>query len=388
MTINRTLLSSLISFVAFVVVALMPYTGRAGVLEDLGVTQGYAMDFDTGTVLWSKNPDEKMPTSSMSKVMTMFVVFDALKADELTLDQSLPVSEKAWRMQGSKMFVHVGDQVRVEDLIRGVIIQSGNDATVVLAEGLSGSEEAFAQRMNKKAQELGMTNTHFMNASGWPDPEHYSTARDLTILARALIKTHPDFYKYYSEKEFTYNNIKQGNRNPLLYRNIGADGVKTGHTEAAGYGLIGSGMRDGRRVVFVINGTKSMQARADESARLMEYTLANFINLSPYSNGREVTTAKVALGQSATVPLVLGQDGMMFTVPKGAGVDFKITAAFKEPLMAPVKKGDDLGTLTLDSGNGGIPVQLPLVAGADVPQMGFFARTMAKTMYRLTGKGI
>ena len=387
MTMNRIPLSSLISFIALVVVALMPYMAHADVLEDLGVTQGYAVDFDTGTVLWSKNPDEKMPTSSMSKVMTMFIVFDAVKAGELTLEQTLPVSEKAWRMQGSKMFVHVGDQVRVEDLIRGVIVQSGNDATIVLAEGLSGSEEAFAERMNKKAQELGMTDTHFMNASGWPDPEHYSTAHDLTILARALIKTHPDFYKYYSEKEFTYNNIKQGNRNPLLYRNIGADGVKTGHTEAAGYGLIGSGMRDGRRVVFAINGTKSMQARADESAKLMEYALVHFVNVSPYPNGREVAAARVAFGASSKVPLVVEQDGMMFTLPKGSGADFKITAAFKEPLMAPVKKGDELGTLTLDNGTG-IPMQLPLVAGADVPQMGFFTRTMAKTIYRLTGKGI
>ncbi|HOO82296.1 MAG TPA: D-alanyl-D-alanine carboxypeptidase family protein, partial [Alphaproteobacteria bacterium] len=194
--------------------------------------QAIVVDYETGTVLLSKNMDEQMPTSSMSKVMTMYAVFDSIKNGQISLNDTLPVSEKAWRMGGSKMFVEVDKRVKVEDLIRGVIVQSGNDATVVLAEGLAGSENAFANMINDKATGLGMKNSHFVNASGWPDPEHYSTARDLATLGRAIIHDFPDYYKYYMEKEFTYNNIKQTNRNPLLYRNIGADGIKTGHTEA------------------------------------------------------------------------------------------------------------------------------------------------------------
>jgi serine-type D-Ala-D-Ala carboxypeptidase (penicillin-binding protein 5/6) len=220
--------------------------------------EAYIIDAETGQVLFEKNADQKMPTSSMSKTMTMYMVFEALKNGKLTLDQELPVSETAWRMQGSKMFVPLGQMVKVEDLIRGVIVQSGNDATIVLAEGLAGSEGEFAAAMNRKAKELGMINSNFMNASGWPDENHYSTCHDLAILAIALIRDFPDYYKYYAEKEFTYNNIKQGNRNPLLYKNIGADGIKTGHTESAGYGLMASGVRDGRRVVMVLNGMASM----------------------------------------------------------------------------------------------------------------------------------
>ena len=196
-------------------VSLMAYKVQAAESIDSLAEQAIIIDYNTGTTLFSKNADEQMPTSSMSKVMTMYIVFEALQRGDLSLDSELLVSEKAWRKGGSKMFVPVGKKVKVEDLIRGVIVQSGNDATIVLAEGLAGTEEAFVQAMNKKAQELGAHNTHFANASGWPDPEHYSTAHDLAIITMAMIKNFPEYYHYYSEKDFTYNDIKQGNRNPL-----------------------------------------------------------------------------------------------------------------------------------------------------------------------------
>ncbi len=233
--------------------------------------QAIIIDYDTNTVLYEKNADEKMPTSSMSKVLTTIVVYDAIRDGKLKMDQDLPVSERAWKMGGSRMFLDINTTAKVEDLIKGVVIQSGNDACVVLAEGVAGTEENFSDLLNRKAADIGMKNSHFMNSNGWPDPNHYSTARDLALMGMYLIKNYPEDYKYYSEIDFTYNNIKQGNRNPLLYKSIGADGIKTGHTEDGGYGLIGSAVANGRRIVMVINGTSSMQARADESEKLMKW---------------------------------------------------------------------------------------------------------------------
>ena len=206
-----------------------------------------------------------MPPASMSKIMTIYLIFEALKDGRLTLDMKLPVSEKAWRMGGSKMFVEVNDEIRVEDLLRGVIVQSGNDACIVLAEGLAGSEEGFVEMMNAKAEELGMTGSTFANVTGWPHPDHRMTARDLAILAQATIQNFPEYYPYYSETTFTWTDIRQGNRNPLLYKNMGADGLKTGHTEEAGYGLTGAATRKDRRLILVVNGLQSMKQRSSES---------------------------------------------------------------------------------------------------------------------------
>jgi serine-type D-Ala-D-Ala carboxypeptidase (penicillin-binding protein 5/6) len=370
------LLIALISF-------LVPCYAQAFTPDQVAAKQAYMVDFDTGTVLFSKNEDERMPTSSMSKVMTIFLVFEALESGRLKLDDTMIVSEKAWRTQGSKMFVKVGDSVRVDDLIHGVIVQSGNDAAITLAEGLAGSEDAFANAMNVKAAELGMNNSHFMNASGLPDPDHYSTAHDLTILARAMITRFPEYYKIYSQQDFTYNNIKQGNRNPLLYRNIGADGMKTGHTDTAGYGLIGSGVRNGRRVIFVMNGMKDMQARADEGIKLLDWGLGGFDNLEPYANERTATNARVVMGQTPTVPLIVG-NSFKVTVPKIGTNDMKVVAVFKEPLVAPVKKGQQVGSLIVTIR--GQDMTLPLVAGADVPSMNILSSTIAKALYVLTGK--
>ncbi len=338
--------------------------------------QAFIVDAETGQVLFEKNANERMPTSSMSKTMTIYLVFDALKKGKLALDQQLPVSEKAWRMQGSKMFVDINSTVSVEDLIRGVVIQSGNDATIVLAEGLAGTEDAFAEAMNRKAAELGMKDSHFTNASGWPDDNHYSTARDLTLLGIALIRDFPEYYHYYSEIDFTYNSIKQGNRNPLLYKNIGADGIKTGHTEAAGYGLMASGIRNGRRVVMTLNGMASMDERAQESTRLMEWALASFTNIELFNAGDAVTEANVVMGIQPSVPLTVDKT-MKLTLPRMSGIDVKRQAIYNGPLEAPVAKGTQVGVVRVTI-PGMQPIETPLITANEVPRLGFFPSLVEK----------
>ena len=340
--------------------------------------QAIIIDYDTKTVLMEKNADARMPTSSMSKVMTMYMVFNALKAGDVKLDDTFLVSEKAWRKGGSKMFVEVNKRVAVEDLMRGVIIQSGNDATIVLAEGLSGTEDAFAYAMTVKAKELGMENSNFANASGWPDPLHYSTARDLATLAIHTIKDFPEYYTIFAEKEFSYNKIPQENRNPLLSRNMGADGIKTGHTEDGGYGLIGSGVNpEGRRVILVVNGLSSETERAQESARLLEWALQGFANKTAFAAGQTVAEAKVAYGKQENVSLQV-QDDVILTLPKIAATEVKLEAVYNSPLIAPIAKGDQVGTLNVSvPGREQVKV-IPLLAGHDIKAKGFFAKTIAK----------
>ncbi|MES2729596.1 MAG: D-alanyl-D-alanine carboxypeptidase family protein [Pseudomonadota bacterium] len=346
--------------------------------------QAIVVDYETGNILLSKNENDRMPTSSMSKVLTMYVVFKAMKNGQLQMDQTLPVSENAWRMQGSKMFVTLGSQVPVQDLIRGVIVQSGNDATIVLAEGLAGSEQAFASLMNDEAKRLGMQNSHFMNASGWPDENHYSTAKDLAKLGWGIIHDFPDLYQIYSEKEYTYNNIKQGNRNPLLYANVGGDGIKTGHTEAAGYGLIGSGKGpDGRRVVFVVNGYASMNDRFEETPRILDWALKNFTNQRVFTAGKPLTDARVVFGHTEKVSLSVASD-LVMTLPRFQTGKVKMTATYKSPLVAPLKAGQEVGVVTLDAP--GLPSRkVPLIVTQDVDQQNIFSRAIAKVMVRFVG---
>lgn len=340
--------------------------------------QAMIVDYDTGTVLFEKNADDRMPTSSMSKTMTLYMVFDALKNEKIKLDDTFLVSEEAWRKGGSKMFVELHARVSVEDLIRGVAIQSGNDATIVLAEGLSGSESAFAVAMNAKAKELGMDSSHFANASGWPDPQHYSTARDLVTLGIASVRDFPDYYHYYAEKEYEYHKIVQHNRNPLLYRNSGADGIKTGHTEDAGYGLIGSGKgADGRRVILVVNGLESDSARAQESSRLLEWGLQGFSNKTLFKAGEKIVDAAVVYGAASAVPMVVERD-MIMTVPKISSEKMSAEIVYKQPLIAPVAKGDTIGTLFIKSASGSVALKAPVKAGSDVPEQGLFAKTLSK----------
>jgi D-alanyl-D-alanine carboxypeptidase (penicillin-binding protein 5/6) len=344
--------------------------------KDTVAKQALIIDFETGQTLLSKNENQHMPTSSMSKVMTMYMVFDAIKDGAITMDTKFKVSEKAWKKQGSKMFVELGKEIKVKDLVKGVIVQSGNDATIVLAEGLAGSEANFAAKMTERAMEIGMENSNFVNASGWPDPKHYSTAEDLTIMARAMIEDFPEHYKIFSEKEFTYNNIKQQNRNPLLYRNIGADGLKTGHTEIAGYGLIGTAVNDGRRVVMVVNGLTSEKERANESTRLIEWALNNFTNSDLIKGGVEIDVAPVIMGELETVGFSI-KDDVRVSVPRMEKKNIKVEVNYKSPLIAPIAAGQEIGTLTINIPTME-PITHPIYAAGDIKEVGFFGKTLLK----------
>ncbi len=356
---------------------------RAETMETLA-TQAILVDANTGTVLLDKGAATRMPTSSMSKVMTMYMAFEDLKRGHINLEDKITVSERAWRMGGSKMFIQVGDQIKVEDLIRGVIIQSGNDASVALAEGVAGTEEAFADAMNIRAKEIGLNDSHFMNATGWPDPDHYSTPRDLAILAYRLISDFPEYYHYYSEKEFVFNKIKQQNRNPLLTRMQGADGVKTGHTDAAGYGLIGSALREGRRMIVVLNGLKTDKDRADEAVRIMEWGFRNFESRKLLAKDEVVDEADVWLGSTPHMPLVAERD-LNVILPKSRRNELKMTVNYNGPLKAPIKKGEEVGKLRIEVPDQE-PVEMKLLAGATIERKGFFGRAKDRLSYLLTGE--
>ncbi|MGE4314361.1 MAG: D-alanyl-D-alanine carboxypeptidase family protein [Pseudobdellovibrionaceae bacterium] len=338
--------------------------------------EAYIVDYETGTVLYAKNAREKMPTSSMSKVITAYAVFDALKKGDIKMTDTFRVSQKAWSMGGSKMFVPINEDVTVEDLVRGVVVQSGNDATIVLAEGLAGSEDSFVKRLNMIAEKLGMKNSHFNNASGWPDPDHYSTAEDLAILTRYLIHDFPEYYPIFAEHEFTYNGIRQGNRNPLLYKDIGADGVKTGHAEEAGYGLIASAVRDGRRVIVVFNGTDSMQARADEGVKLVTWALMNFKNDTLVKGGDIVGTVPVMYGKVDQVNATPESD-LKITVSRNTTSKPHVEYSFLSPVYGPVKKGQKIGQATVTD-TGGFSRIVPLVATDDVEEANFFKKIWQK----------
>ena len=367
----------------FILGGLLFSAGSSSALETLG-KQAILIDATTGTILFSKNPDERMTPSSMSKIMTIYKLFERLKDGELSLTDKFSVSEKAWRKQGSKMFVAVNSRVTIEDLIRGIIVQSGNDATIVVAEGLSGSEGAFADEMNETAKQLNMTNSNFINASGWPDPDHETTARDLAKLTVATVKNFPDLYRYYGEKTFTYNGIKQGNRNPAIYRNIGADGLKTGHTEAGGYGLTVSAIRKNRRLILVINGLPTKKSRAVESERILDWGFREFNNYALFKAGETVTEAQIWIGEHGSVPLLIERD-LIITLSRKVRRGMKVKVAMETPVPAPVKKGDILATLKVEL-PGRPTMKIPLVSGADIGQLGVFSRLGAAVKYVLWGE--
>jgi D-alanyl-D-alanine carboxypeptidase (penicillin-binding protein 5/6) len=305
-----------------------------------------------------------------------------LKLGRLKLDQELPVSDKAWKMGGSKMFVPQGGSVKVEDLIRGMIIQSGNDACIVLAEAIAGSEEQFVELMNAKAKELGLTNTHYVDCTGWPDADQYMSCRDIANLAAHIIRDFPEYYHYDKETSFKYNGIDQQNRNSLVQKGL-ADGLKTGHTEAGGYGLVGSADRNGRRVIVVVNGLTSMHARAEESERLLEWAFREFEDVTLFAAQDTVETVKVWLGTQPTVPLVGGRD-LVITMPRQWRNTAKIEVDYNAPITAPVGKGDVLGKLVV-SGQGVPTMQVPLLAGADVPRQGLPGRAMSVLSHYVLG---
>ncbi len=330
--------------------------------------QAILMDYDTGIVLYNKQGDDKMVPSSMTKLMTVYIAFDYLKKGVFKLNDSFLVSENAWKMGGSRTFLKLGERVDLETLLKGIIIQSGNDASVTVAEGISGSQDAFARKMNEFAAKLGLKGTHFVNPDGWPNEDHYMTAHDLALVAQALIRDFPEYYHYFAEKEYTYNNIKQQNRNLLINRGIGVDGLKTGHTEDGGYGLTASALREGKRLISVVNGLPSDKDRADEVEKMLDYGFHSFASHKFFSNDQIISDAETWFGEKEKVGLMT-KEPIEFIVPKLQLDSAKISIKYEGPISAPIKKGDKLATLVIE-----IPEyqtkEFPLYAAEDVAKLG------------------
>lgn len=366
------------------VVALCAWGARAEPGIETPAKQAILIDSTTGTVLFEKNAHERMFPASMSKLMTLYIVFEQLKSGSLSLDTTFRVSEKAWRMGGSKMFVEVNSRVSVDELLRGVIVQSGNDACIVLAEGIAGSEDGFAQMMNEQAAQLGLRNSHFVNATGWPHPDHVTTANDLAWLAHHIIRDFPQYYSLFAEKSYTYNGIKQGNRNPLLYTYSGADGLKTGHTEASGYGLTASAKRDGRRLVAVVNGLSDVNERAREAERVLDYGFREFANYQLFKAGDIVEDIDVWLGDEPTVPVIVDND-VTLTLARKAREGLKVTVRAPGPVPAPVSQGTEVAKLVIEAPNLP-PIERPLLASTDVGKLSSLGRIGAAFNYLLWGE--
>lgn len=331
------------------------------------------LEMSSGQVLTSEKPDDRLEPASLTKLMTAYLTFSALRQKTIGRDQLLPVSEKAWKTGGSKMFVRVDTQVAVDDLIKGMIVQSGNDACVTLAEGIAGSEENFAQMMNREAQRLGMKNSSFTNSTGLPDPNLYTTAHDLSLLASALIRDYPeDYKKYYSMKEYRYSNITQPNRNRLLWLDPSVDGVKTGHTEAAGYCLISSALRDKRRLLSVVLGTKSDAARASESLKLLNWGFIAYDSVTIFSKDQTVASLRVWKGSQNEVKAGFTAD-FSIAVPKGYADKVQSQFVAQPRLIAPIQVGQTLGSLKVTV-DGKIYGEYPVVALEEVTLAGFFGR--------------
>lgn len=367
---------------AFVVTAAVAGIAPARALETIA-RHAYLIDVDTGTVLFQKAADVPMPPASLTKLMTVYLIFEKLKNGTLHMDDKFPVSEKAWRMGGSKMFVKVGDRVSVHDLIQGIIVQSGNDACIVMAEGIAGSEAAFVQQMNQKARELGLLNSHFKNATGWPADGHVMSAHDIATLSLDLIRDFPQYYHFFSEINFTYNGIKQGNRNPLLYKNMGVDGLKTGHTEESGYSLAASAVRNGRRLLLVVNGLSSMNERSSEGERLLDWGFRATQTYALFKKGDVVDKADVWLGAAPTVPLVINRD-LKITIPRDDRSKMTVKAIYTNPIPAPIKAGTPIARLVVNLPSQQ-PIEVPLVAGASVDRLGLFGRLNAAVKYLVWG---
>lgn len=346
------------------------------------------MDYDTGEYLFEKNIAESVPPASMSKLMTVYILMSKIKDGSIKLDDTFSVSENAWRKGGaatggSTMFLSIGDNVSVENLIKGIVIQSGNDACIVVAENLAGSEDDFVVLMNKTAKKLGLKNSHFENATGLPHPDHRMSMEDLAILARHIINEFPELYHYFSQKEFVYNNIKQGNRNPLLYTMKGADGLKTGHTEEAGFCLAASATKGERRLIEVMSGMSSNRERSEEAERLMSWGFREFGNFKIINKDQELAEAKVWYGKDKKVKLTVADD-VLKTVHKSQQEDIKVTTEFDEPIKAPIKKGQVVGNVKIEIENQS-PLNVPLIAAQDVAETGLLGKFWANVKYFVFG---
>ena len=368
-----SLLRQLLPFAFSLFLASPALAQQLPVPPTLAAKSWLLLEMGSGQVLTAEKPDERLEPASLTKLMTAYLTFAALQKKTITLEQSLPVSQKAWKTGGSKMFVRVDTQVPVDDLIKGMIVQSGNDACVTLAEGIAGSEENFAQMMNREAQRLGMKSSSFTNSTGLPDPNLYTTAHDLSLLAGALIRDFPEYYKkYYSMKEFRYNNITQPNRNRLLWMDSSVDGVKTGHTEAAGYCLVSSSQREKRRLLSVVLGTKSDSARASESLKLLNWGFITYDAVTVAGKDQAVATLRVWKGLQKEVKAGFTAD-LVIAVPKGFAEKVKSDFVAEPRLIAPIEAGQKLGMLQV-SIDGKPYAEYPVIALEAVPLAGFFGR--------------
>lgn len=377
--------------IALLLAAFQLNTAKAGAVPAPEVAaKGYMLiDLSTGQTLAELNADERLEPASLTKLMTAYLAFSALENQQITLDQPVPVSVNAWKAEGSRMFIEPGKPVTVDELLHGMIVQSGNDATRAIAELLAGSEESFANLMNQQAKKLGMTSSNFENASGLPSANHYTTAKDLAILAQAIIKDFPNFYRLYSIKEYTYNKIRQPNRNRLLWLDPSVDGMKTGHTDSAGYCLVSSANRTlpngiERRLLSVILGTKSDQARTQESMKLLNYGFQMFETVKLYEAKQVVSTSEVFKGVDKDIPLGFSED-LLLNVPRGMASKLQATVERKDRVIAPIQAGAVMGTLKI-SLEGNTLLEKPLLALNGVEQAGFVGRLVDSAKLWLKGE--
>ena len=348
--------------------------------------QAIIYDVNSKSVIFEKNADELMSPSSMSKLLTVYYVFKQLKEGNISLNDKFTVSKKAWKKGGSRMFLKLNSEVSIEDLLRGIIVQSGNDACITIAEGFSGSEENFAIELNNLAKDLGLKDSNITNSTGWPDPDHLTTSRDLLTLALRTIEDFPDLYKLYAEKEFTYNKIRQINRNPLLFSDSYSDGLKTGHTSLGGYGLAASSLRNNRRIILVINGLQTNSQRKKESQRLMNVAFLQFKNILIYENKKNLNYINVWNGKKKKL-LINAEDDIIINVPKRIIKDLKFFVKHKYPLAAPISKDDKVAELLVKKNNV-ILNRFPLYASESIEPMNFFNRTVFKFKYLIFGESI
>lgn len=355
-----------------------------------GLTDGAAqiilMDMNSGRVLLEKNGHEKMHPSSMTKVPALFPLFERLKQGRLTLDDKLPVSVRAWKQEGSRMFLEPNTSVSIGDLMRGIIVQSGNDATTVVAEGLAGTEEQYAHEMNQYLEKVGIKNSHFINASGLPDDNHFTTAYDMARMAVELIGRYPEYYPIFSEKNFTYNNIRQGNRNPLLYkRGLPVDGIKTGQSSMGGYGIVASAKQNDLRLIVVVNGTQSVNDRSRISENILRWGFREFKEYKLFDAGEVLDYVNVWLGNEAKVPLIVPEN-ISLTLSYREYSKLKMRIKYMSPIAAPLMAGQEIGKLIIEV-PGTAPLEYPLVAGTSVEEVGMFGRALSTIYYTIWGVG-
>ena len=370
----------IIFFLLFLIIVL-PQVGLKAM--ELHSQQAYLIDLSTNTVLFEKKADDPVPPSSMCKIMTAYMVFKELKEGRLMMTDRFLVSKKAWKKGGSRMFLNVNSRVTVADLLRGLIVQSGNDAAITLAEGIMGDEGAFAHQMTRAAQAMGAVKSTFKNVTGWPDVGHVSTMKDLALMAQRSLQDFPEYYPLYAETDFTFNKIKQMNRNPLLYANMGADGLKTGHTNIGGYGVVASALQGGRRLILAINGAKTKRHRAEDAKKLMAWGFTYFASPKVVSAHHTLESVDVWLGKDSTVAMSISED-VYITVPRHQLKDVSVELVYNNPVQAPIKAGQVLGKVVIEIPGRDI-IEKPLTASRDVERAGFFARIKAAFSYLLYG---